>query len=106
MRQPGRRGPSWEQLWWEGKSHTEMRFGDWRCGNTPACNFWNFAYRDTCKQSNAPRADAKWELPQDPRRATCACGAVIKPHYTGNCRGCQAPIVRPDGGAAVYDPTG
>ena len=27
VRQPGRRGPRWEQLWWEGKSHTEMRLG-------------------------------------------------------------------------------
>ena len=78
----------------------------WYVRNAPACNFRNFAYRDTCKQCNAPKADAKWEFPQDPRMATCACGAVIKPRYTGNCRACQAPIVRPDGGAAVYDSQG
>ena len=106
MRQPGRRAPTWEQLWWEGKFHKEMRFGDWRCGNAPACKYPNFAYRDFCKQCNAPKADAKWELPQDPRLARCECEASIKPHYTGNCRACQAPIKRPDGGAAVYDPQG
>ena len=26
--------------------------------------------------------------------------------YTRNCRACHAPILRPDGGAAVYDPQG
>ena len=103
VRQPGRRAPTWEQLWWEGKSHEEMRFGDWKCGNAPACRYPNFAYRDFCKRCNA---DAKWELPQDPRMATCGCGASIKPHYTGNWRACQAPTRRPDGGAAVYDPQG
>ena len=106
VRQPGRRAPPWEKLWWEEQSHKEMRFGDWRCGNGPACKYPNFAYRDFCKQCKAPKADAKWELPQDPRLARCECGASIKPHYTGNCRACQAPITRPDGGATVYNPQG
>ena len=106
MRQPGRRGPRWERLWREGKSHPEMRFGDWRCGNAPACRYPNHAYRDTCRQCAAPKANAKWELPQDPRTTTCTCGAIIMSHYTKNRRTCQAPILRPDGGAAVYDPKG
>ena len=83
-----------------------MRFGDWKCGNAPACRYPNHAYRDTCKQCEAHKANAKWELPQDPRTTTCACGAIIVSHYTKNCRTCQAPILRPDGGAAVYDSQG
>ena len=55
VQQPGRRAPAWEQLWWEGKSNTDMRFGDWRCGNWPACNFANFTYRDFCRQCKAPQ---------------------------------------------------
>ena len=45
-------------------------------------------------------------LPQDPQTTTYACGAITKSHYTKNCRACQAPILRPDGGAAMYDPQG
>ena len=105
VRQPGRRGPRWEQMWWEGKSHPEMRFGGWRCGNAPACRYPNHAYRDTCRQCEAPKANTKWEFPQDPRTTTCACGAIIMSHCTKNCRTCQAPILRPDGGAAGTIPT-
>ena len=83
-----------------------MRFGDWRCGNAHTCRYPNHARKDFCRQCGAPKADAKWELPQDPQTTTCACGAFIKSHYTSKCRACQAPTLRPDGGAAVYDPQG
>ena len=106
MRQPGWRAPRWEQHWKDGTSHPEMRFGDWRCCNAPTCRYPNHARRDFCRQYGAPEEDAKWELPQDPQTTICACGAIIKSRYTRNCRACHAPILCPDGGAAVYDPQG
>ena len=103
-RQRVRSAPSWEELWEAGKSHQEMRYGDWRCGNAPTCRFPNHAYRQVCKVCGDPKENAKWELPQDPRSSTCRCGAQILPHYARACRTWQASIPRPEGTEAVYDP--
>ena len=86
------------------RTHTEMRYGDWRCGSTP-CHFPNYAYRTECHKCQAPKSRAKWELPQDPRTRTCRCGAKILPNF-GACRVCRSPIVPLEGGDYPYNPQG
>ena len=82
-----------------------MRYGDWRCG-CPPCHFPNHAYRTQCKICQAPKSQAKWELPPDPRTRTCVCGTKILPSFRGACRTCRVPIVPLEGGTHLYNPLG
>ena len=100
-----RRAPWWEAEWLVGRSHQDMRYGDWRCGALP-CRYANFARRLQCKVCQAPKSQAKWELPLDPRTRTCRCGTKIFPDYRGACRVCYAPIAPLDGEPRLYNPLG
>ena len=103
--QPPRTAPWWEEEWLAGRTHTDMRHGDWRCGRLP-CRYPNHAYRSQCKICQAPKSLAKWELPTDPQTRTCVCGNKILPSFRGACKVCRNPIEPLEGGGHPYNPQG
>ena len=103
--QPPRTAPWWEEEWSAGRTHTDLRYGDWRCGRLP-CRFANHAYRSQCKICQAPKSLAKWELPTDPQTRTCMCGNKILPSFRGACKVCRNPIEPLEGGGHPYNPQG
>ena len=67
-RQRDRRAPEWEEQWKAGTSHKEMRYGDWKCGNWPACRFPNHAYKQFCKMCGDPNKTPSGSSPRIPGR--------------------------------------
>ena len=59
-----------------------------------------------CNKCQAPKSQAKWELPQDPLTRTCGCGTKVFPNFRGACRTCRAPIEPLEGGKRIYNPLG
>ena len=66
------------------RGHALRRLEVWQlaCVQVPEFRLQELSQTAQCAQDG--------RSPQDPRAATSACGANVKPHYTGNCRACQA----------------